>query len=71
MGITESTILKKHRAFIFKGQTVLEEYHDFLKNTGILPSENISYSRRMNEILIVKAVDCNTSITVQQFKSKY
>jgi len=49
MGITESIILKKQRAFIFKGQTVLEESHDFLQNNGILPGDNI-YSRRMNEL---------------------
>jgi len=49
MGITESIILKKHTAFIFKGQIVLEESHDFLQNTGILPSDNISYYRRINE----------------------
>jgi len=75
MGITEFIILKKHTAFIFKDQTVLEESHDFLQNTGILPSDNISYSRRMNEsmneILIVKAVGFNTNITVQQSKCKY
>jgi len=47
MGITESIIVKKHTAFIFKGQTVLEESHDFLQNIGILPSDNISHSRRM------------------------
>jgi hypothetical protein len=44
MGITESIILKKHTAFI-KGQTALEESHDFLQNIGILASDNISYSR--------------------------
>lgn len=49
MGITESIILRKHTAFIFKGQTVLEESHYFLQNIGILPSDNISYSTRMNE----------------------
>jgi hypothetical protein len=48
MGITESIILKKHTAFIFKGQTVLEESHDFLQK-GISPGDNISYSKIMNE----------------------